>query len=351
MGVHSLGVEFDSRETINHFTVQEWVDFKKSVDAVKHGNGTSAKCFLKDDEAACANLNWLKSPINGHDAIVTGLLGFDCAHTCYPELHPVFAMAIRLSEEGDWLDDRWLIFVQRAGNEGFCSQKTHILENLADSTYTFRLFPSPSSPGVSAEAKEQKFLTASGLAYKPVLSKPASGEGVLVSFVVPSTKEIIHGLLRLKWSSPGPGPGRPRPPPEIAGTPEVMTPGLAPALQPSTRSVPPGVGAPAPVLPAGGEAVRAVPTEAWSEQLVAKMTPAQRKVFFSKYPPERIAKHNKPPKSGKPPKAPAKERVGPPTVRSIPNPEQQKRDQQLLDALQAVYGPNIPSQPVIRDHR
>ena len=49
--------------------------------------------------------------INGKYAIVTGMVGLDCAHSCVSELHPVWAMAIQAE------DPRWSGRSSSAGGE------------------------------------------------------------------------------------------------------------------------------------------------------------------------------------------------------------------------------------------
>jgi hypothetical protein len=72
--LRSFGLEFDSDETVDHMDGTWWDDFHKAVDASHDVAGNM---------------------IDGQFAIVTGLMGLDCAHTCHSELHPVWAIAIR----------------------------------------------------------------------------------------------------------------------------------------------------------------------------------------------------------------------------------------------------------------
>src|SRR6266849_9857038 len=115
-----IELEFDSTETINHFATPWWDSFHDTAD--------------ESDEKA-------KEVVDGKFAIVTGLIGLDCAHSCSTESHPVYAMAIHV--EDDPADDVWAMFVRNWGNEGFCSDKDHQFA-FTDNTYTFRL---PWRPG------------------------------------------------------------------------------------------------------------------------------------------------------------------------------------------------------------
>jgi hypothetical protein len=81
----------------------------------------------------------IQKRIDGHTAVMTGLLNLDCVHDCHTELHPVYAMAIRTRLENcvpggqqngcnspdPREDDSWMIFVQNVGNEGSCSLDPH----------------------------------------------------------------------------------------------------------------------------------------------------------------------------------------------------------------------------------
>ena len=59
--------------------------------------------------------------VDGHDTVVTGLIGLDTAHTITTESHPVYAMAI--NEDNPTIrqynasDEAWAIFLRNWGNE------------------------------------------------------------------------------------------------------------------------------------------------------------------------------------------------------------------------------------------
>ena len=120
-GEQSLLLEFDSDETIDHFTTPWWDSFHKAVD---------------NRDAAAQQMIYQRY------AIVTGLVGLDCAHSCSPEVHPVWAMAVRVNDSA--ADEEWAIFVRRFGDEGFCSDDQHYLDELQGDKFTFRL---PWRPG------------------------------------------------------------------------------------------------------------------------------------------------------------------------------------------------------------
>ncbi len=108
----TIGLEFDSDETIDHFHTPWWNSFHAAVDA---DDRTLLTTLNVDHDALKATpfLEWKY-------AIVSGLYGLDCEHSCHPELHPVYAMAILVQDDPN--DEVWAIFVRNWGNEGFCSR-------------------------------------------------------------------------------------------------------------------------------------------------------------------------------------------------------------------------------------
>jgi hypothetical protein len=118
---NGLGLEFKGGETVDYFGNPWW-------------NNT-----LSDDTRAA-------TAINGHPAVVVGLIGIDGVHNGgYTESHPVFAMAIQLSQsESDTaIDESWVYFIRNVGNEGECSHMEHYWPGLAGAYYM--PFPWPSS--------------------------------------------------------------------------------------------------------------------------------------------------------------------------------------------------------------
>ena len=122
-----IGLEFDSDETIDHFDdALFWIGFHQTVD----------NCFLPD----CSNDTDAGNIINGHDAVVTGLMGIDEVHNGYTEIHPVHVLAIRESAPGspELANDYWAFFVRNWGDEGECSSQQHYL---LDNQVTIQLSP------------------------------------------------------------------------------------------------------------------------------------------------------------------------------------------------------------------
>jgi hypothetical protein len=168
-----LHTEFDSDETIDHFTTSWWKGFHDAVDA--------------SDAAA-------RSVIDGRSAVIMGLLGLDCAHACGSELHPVWVLALRVSDSSN--DEAWAFMVRNWGNEGFCGDQEHYLDV---STIRVRL---PWRPGASAVSlKSAEFLTNSTEVTGPSL-EPAPNQGVSVVFTLPAPESHarVNGILHLTWT-------------------------------------------------------------------------------------------------------------------------------------------------------
>lgn len=171
------GLEFNSDETIDHFKTPWWDAFHAAVD--------------RSDAAAGAL-------INGSFAVVSGLVGLDCEHGCNSELHPVYAMAVRVKDTAQ--DEVWAIFVRNWGNEGFCSSNQHLLPL---TTYTFRLPWRGGATDVVPIAGTQ-FMTNDSKASGPAVQS-AMNQGVLVTFTMSDPKEDgtrINGELHLRWAGP-----------------------------------------------------------------------------------------------------------------------------------------------------
>jgi hypothetical protein len=80
--------------------------------------------FMSDETIDNFADPWWKSLHDNHPAkdaplgfaLVTGLIGLDCEHDCHIEIHPVYAMAIRVKDDPS--DETWAIFVRDFGTEG-----------------------------------------------------------------------------------------------------------------------------------------------------------------------------------------------------------------------------------------
>ena len=298
----SMKLEFSSNETIDQFDTPWWNLLHSAVDS--------------------ENFSAVPSVTAGTFGIVTGLVSLDCPHTCASELHPVWAMALRVND--DPADETWAIFVRRFGNEGFCSDQQHYLDDLLNDTYTFRL---PWRSGASSVGVNPTTNFKSKLGQATAGMSVAQNQGVLISFTMPvpdsDEGEMVNGELHLKWSSPG---------------------GRVPSIGPF----------------ASLGAIRSVgrpPVEREDEpedrlaHLVTTMTPAQRSTLEASLPRRALARNSVPLVLGAPrpiatlPTRSLSIRARRPRVRAMPDSRKKSDDERKLNALRAIYGNNIPGFP------
>jgi hypothetical protein len=193
----NIEVEFDSDETIDHFDSPWWNTLHHAV-----------------DNSSNDQVNQTLFNTQGVYGIVTGLEGLEMCHSGSNELHPAWAIAMRVKDT-DPADEVWAMFVRRSGNEGYCSGDQHYLTDLPGDTYTFRLPWRPGATGVNSTAKTTFSQTQNGATGPGI--QWALNQGVLVSFTLPNAKDgnIIYGELHLQW----PGGQGPAPiPPTAAST-------------------------------------------------------------------------------------------------------------------------------------
>ncbi len=290
-----LGLEFDSTETIDHFDTPWWNAFHKAVD--------------KSDKDA-------QALVNGSYAIVTGLLGLDCEHSCATELHPVYVMAIRVKD--DPADETWAIFVRNWGNEGFCSQSQHYLD-LFNNTYTLRL---PWRSGASAVTVTESLFktTANARVSGPSVAYGAE-QGVVLTFSLPRPEDRgrVNGEVHLRWT-------------EVNARAVVEEASLLRAVRGSAA-------------PAAAEVEDNA--EHRIEALLGKMTPAQRTTFQAKLPRKVVAMDTLALPKAAPVALPARRvelavRRAVPKIRSVPDADKAARDTRNLEVLRTSFGGKIP---------
>jgi hypothetical protein len=312
--LHSMKLEFSSGETIYQFGTPWWDRFHKAV----------------DDNFSAANSMVVGADGNaGAFGIVSGLVGLDCPHTCASEIHPVWAMAIQVNT--DPADETWAVFVRRNGDEGFCSDQQHILDDLTNDTFTFRL---PWKPGATSVAMSPSTDFESRLGQASGALGVAQNQGVLLSFTMPTPPpfvpnqpwipEMVNGELHLKWTVPANATGGFHRP--IDARMAVATTGTRPS---------------GPVI----EVAEDEPEDRLG-QLFTAMTPAQRLTLTSKAP-QPPASHQKVAlrMAAARPIATLPIRVARahgPVARAVADPQKKAMDQKRLDALHAVYGAEIP---------
>jgi hypothetical protein len=169
-----IGMEFDSRETVDPFSEKHawWRKLRDEVD---------------DDSENPAGIH------RAH-AVVIGLLGMDFQHKSWTELHPLYVLAVNYDDS----NSKWAFFFRNWGNEGGCSDGSNpwdvrtisiLLRNAAAGNATVPISAVFGSPGTS-------------ISYYFV-----RGQGVVLEVVLPAPDEEGHvfGDLTVAWT-PAPPP-------------------------------------------------------------------------------------------------------------------------------------------------
>jgi hypothetical protein len=217
----SIKGEFDSRETINHFSTPWWAAFRAAPDALK------------------------RAMVDGKAAIISGLIGIDCEHGCPSELHPVWVLAIHGRDDPQ--NDVWAVFVRNWGNEGFCSHLQHEV-NWAENRFTLAL---PWRTGATSVQVDDRttFKGNMGGISGGVREVPGVAVRLTIELPPPSARGLVHGELHLRWSGDAldePGDlsteGRAAPPARAewarqGGKAESQLEELAARLSPATREL------------------------------------------------------------------------------------------------------------------
>jgi hypothetical protein len=173
----ALSMEFDSHETINHFTSPWWKSFHQAVD-----QGTA------------------EPMVRRKYAIAIGLLGIDTEHENHSELHPVYLMAVHVKSDPN--DDVWAIFARNWGNEGYCSQNQHLL-NFEGNQLKVIL---PANSGASnPELLSATTFQASSPDLKWSWSYVPRGILFTASLGAPDAHSRLNGELHLRWKTAAAG--------------------------------------------------------------------------------------------------------------------------------------------------
>jgi hypothetical protein len=291
-----MELEFDSDETIDHFSTAWWQQFHQAVDN-NSGNSGGAPGAMVD----------------GHSAIITGLMNLDAEHDAHSELHPVWAIAIRLNKDSEFNanDDAWAFFARNWGNEGFCSQNQHYID--LDSL-SFSL-PGPTNSSVSLISSD--FKANRGDVASSFTAEPGTA---LMSFQLgqPENGGMIEGTIHLKWTG-------------------GLT-SAAPTLFTSRFG---------PVRALAAEIVKNRSPEERGAALLAQVPAAKRPALdaaLRKPAPQKLTV-TVTPKLLPTPQALLTARLGRPTVRSAPDPNKAAKDKKRAQALCAAFNNSVPGAP------
>lgn len=171
---HAIGLEYDSDETIDHFSTSWWNTWHNAVD---------------NDDAQAHRM------VDNTDAVVVGLVGLDCVHDCQAEVHPVYALAMRVADHPAGVD-RWSYFVRNQGDEGMCSQEQHHLETPA---LVLRLHPPAPNLHHFTVANSEAKVNDGAI----TLTFDADNGDALVIVTMPhqNQEQRLNGVLDLRWTS------------------------------------------------------------------------------------------------------------------------------------------------------
>jgi hypothetical protein len=184
-------MEFDSDETIDQFTTPFWTGLHNAVNKMDTEKRNEEPVY---DEAD----GFFHSRPNGraHDnrAVIVGLLGLDCEHSCSPELHPVYALAVETDTNPD--DNVWAFFARNWGDEGYCGTSDRPVPN---SSITVRL---TQRHATDVEILPSSLIETSQAVGVPVVAMAPAGGAALVQFPLgdSSKKPMIDGELHLRWT-------------------------------------------------------------------------------------------------------------------------------------------------------
>lgn len=179
-----LNLEFQAAETINGFASPWWTNFLSSVNRPIPGRIPS-------------------QILDGHYAIVTGLIGIDGVHGGYTESHPVFSLAILTGQtDADAvIEQNWSFFIRNWGNEGFCSQQQHYWDS-SNGEYWIQLRWPKGATSVDVDVSNTHVFTNLAGLEPPAIWR---GQGWLyLLFHLPTSEQRAYfdGDLTLRYSFP-----------------------------------------------------------------------------------------------------------------------------------------------------
>jgi len=176
-----MEIEFASEETVDNFVTPWWKHFRTVV-ATLDKKATEHELYPANDETLPRT-------------VAVGLFGLDCEHDCRSEIHPVYALAVEVSE--DPTDNVWALFVRNWGTGGFCSSLNHEIQ-LPNNTLNI-LLPRRSHGTVEVDSQKTQFAGTGTMQFPDVAQ--IVGEGTVLTFHLPDPgqRSVTEMLLHLKW--------------------------------------------------------------------------------------------------------------------------------------------------------
>ena len=192
-----LHLEFSSDETIDHFRTSWWQTFHNAVDSDDR-NSTDSPFGPVRRVPNPGYVSKALALVNGNFAIVKGLMGLDCAHSCGAEIHPVWAMAIHIKDSPT--DDVWAFFARNWGNEGYCSSKQELVNT---QNIVFRLPWRSNSTGISVTSVEARGKAGKAEASDFITWNPQPQQAVLIEFTIapPDNHDWSELVLHFNWGT------------------------------------------------------------------------------------------------------------------------------------------------------
>lgn len=173
-------------------------DVREVFDAIENSGAASPlwKTILSKPQTR-------KRLLTGKRYVALGLYGLDAQHGYHAEIHPVWALAVRVSEDAG--ADTWVIFARNSGNEGGCSLHVpHKLELPAGQNEL--ILDLPVRPGMAGIRPQGLFHNIFGdeVDAKPTpIGVTGADRRVRVYFPLPTRSgngiQIIHGEVRVSY--------------------------------------------------------------------------------------------------------------------------------------------------------
>jgi hypothetical protein len=176
-----MEIEFASEETVDSFVTPWWKHFRSVVSSLDK-KATEHELYPANDETL-------------PHTVAVGLFGLDCEHDCRSELHPIYALAVEISE--DPTDNIWALFVRNWGTGGFCSSLNHEIQ-LPNNALKI-LLPRKSDGTVEVDSQKTEFAGTGTIQFPDVAQ--IRGEGTVLTFHLPDPgqRSVAEMLLHLKW--------------------------------------------------------------------------------------------------------------------------------------------------------